>query len=476
MIVLDREANSVFPLVEQIVQAIRCQIDDRRLPSGARLPSIRTFAAQQGVSRFTVVDAYDRLVALGYLEARHGSGFFVATGRDFRDKAAQAERRQRNAALASLIRRTLEADDGALKFGGPWLPSAWMNEMGLRQSIGTLARKNGTHLIDYGNPYGYLPLREHLALLLAERGIRADAAQIILTQGTSQALDLIIRRFVRPGDAVLVDDPGYYNLFANLRMQGARLLGVPRSPDGPDIAVLERLAAEHRPRIYFTQSALQNPTGSSILPHIGFRLLQLAQQFDFLVVEDDIFSDLQTTPTPRLAALDQLERVIYARSFSKTLSGSLRVGFLAARTAIADELAEVKMFSSITSSQFAERTLYLLLVDGQYRKFLAQLQRRMDETRGKALQVLERQGVEVFGPPNSGMFLWARFPGVEDAEQLVRSAEEHGILLAPGVAFRPLLEPSPWMRVNVTACDDPRVARWIRHVMTQPKESWVVTA
>lgn len=476
MIVLGRDANDERPLVERLVATIRTQIDDRRLLPGSRLPSIRSFAALQRISRFTAVETYDRLVALGCLEARRGSGFFVANGREERERAARAERRQGNDALASLIRRTLEADDGALMLGGPWLPHAWLDEMGLRQSIGALARKNGTHLLDYGNPYGYPPLREHLVMLLAERGIRADASQIVLTQGTSQALDLIVRHFVRPGDAVLVDDPGYYNLFANLRMQGARLCGVPRNPDGPDIAALERLAAEHRPRVYFTQSALQNPTGSNILPHVGFRLLQLAQQFDFLVVEDDIFSDLQTAPTPRLAAFDQLERVIYARSFSKTLSGSLRVGFLAARAAIADELAEVKMFSSITSSQFLERTLYGLLVDGHYRKFLAQLNRRVDEARVKALQLLERRGVEVFGPPESGMFLWARIPGVGDAELLVRSAKAHGILLALGAAFRPLLEPSPWMRMNVTACADPRVARWVEHVMAQPRESWSAAA
>jgi len=281
---------------------------------------------------------------------------------------------------------------------------------------------------------------------------------------------------VRPGDAVLVDDPGYYNLFGNLRMHGARLLVVPRNLDGPDIAALEQLAAAHRPCIYFTQSALQNPTGTNILPHGGFRLLQLAQRYDFLVVEDDIFCDLQTNPTPRLAAFDQLDRVIYARSFSKTLSGSLRVGFLAARASIVDELAEVKMFSSITSSQFIERTLYQLLVDGHYRKFLAQLHRRVDESRVTALQALERRGVEVFGRPDSGMFLWARFPGIEDAERLIRCAKAYGIQLAPGVAFRPLLEPSAWMRLNVTACDDPRVARWMEHVVTQPKESWAIAA
>jgi DNA-binding transcriptional MocR family regulator len=319
--------------------------------------------------------------------------------------------------------------------------------------------------LEYGDPFGYLPLREHLALTLSELGIAARASQLVLTQGTSQALDLIMRHFVKPGDAVLVDDPGYYNLFGSLRLHGARLVGVMRNANGPDVAALEELAKEHRPRIYFTQSAMQNPTGTDMSPHVAFRVLQLAEKFDFLVVEDDIFCDLQTRKTPRLAALDQLNRVIYARSFSKTLSGSLRVGFLAARQPIADDLADVKMLTSITSSQFVERLLYMMLVDGHYRKFLARLHKSLEEARLNVTHAFERIGMQLFVEPEAGMFLWARLPNVEDALTLTDGAGKSGIMLAPGVVFRPHLQPSPWMRFNVTTCDNPRVLRWLEQVV-----------
>ncbi len=476
MIAITIDPNDPRPLVDQIVDAVRRQIDERRLRAGAKLPSIRKFADTYGVSRFTAVEAYDRLVALGYLEARRGAGFFTTSARDEPDRHTPSEGQKRNEELVSLIRRLLEAREGTMLAGGPWLPNGWMDEMGIRRSLAAVARKNGTHLIEYGNPFGYLPLREHLALLLSELGIAASASQIVMTQGTSQALDLIVRQFVRPGDAVLVDDPGYYNLFGNLRLHGARLLGVPRNPDGPDIAVLEQLAAEHRPRIYFTQSVLQNPTGTDMSPHVGFRVLQLAEQFDFLVVEDDIFCDLQTRNTPRLASLDQLNRVIYARSFSKTLSGSLRVGFLAARQAIVDDLADVKMLSSITSSQFIERVLYSILVDGHYRKFLTRLHKSLGEARLNVIHAFERIGLELFVEPGAGMFLWARFPHVDDALALTKSASGHGIMLAPGMVFRPQLERSPWMRFNVTTCDDPRVHRWLEHVAARPKDDWAQAA
>lgn len=476
MISIKVDPNDPRPLVDQIVDGIRQQIDERYLRPGTKLPSIRKLAETYGVSRFTTVESYDRLVALGYLEARRGAGFFAKSARDEPARRTPSDGQKRNEELVWLVRRMLEAREGTTLAGGGWLPNTWMDETGIRQSLATLARKNGTHLIEYGNPFGYLPLREHLVLMLSELGIGASASQIVLTQGTSQALDLIIRHFIKPGDAVLVDDPGYYNLFGSLRLHGARLLGVPRNPDGPDLAALEQLAAEHRPRIYFTQSALHNPTGTDMSSRVSFRVLQLAEQFDFLVVEDDICGDFQTKKTPRLAALDQFNRVIYTRSFSKTFSGSLRVGFLVARQAIADDLADVKMLSSITSSQFIERLLYSMLIDGHYRKFLTRLHKRLGDARRNTIQMFERLGLELFVEPEAGMFLWARFPHVDDALTLTESASSQGIMLAPGVVFRPHLQRSPWMRFNVATGDDPRLQRWLEQVAIRSKDEWLAQA
>ena len=156
-----------------------------------------------------------------------------------------------------------------------------------------LARRNGAYLLEYGHPFGYLPLREHLALLLGGLNINARADQILLTQSTSHALDLVTRFLLRPGDTALVDDPGYYNMFGNLRLQGVVMLAVPRNSDGPDIATLEKLAAEHQPKVYFTQSVMQNPTGTDISPHVAYRVLQTAERHNFTIVEDDIFCDLR---------------------------------------------------------------------------------------------------------------------------------------------------------------------------------------
>jgi DNA-binding transcriptional MocR family regulator len=207
---------------------------------------------------------------------------------------------------------------------------------------------------------------------------------------------------------------------------------------------------------------MQNPTGADVSPHVAFKVLQAAERYNFTVVEDDIFCDLQMKTTPRLATLDQLSRVIYMRSFSKTLSGSLRVGFIACAQDIANELADIKMLTSITTSQFTERLIYLMLMDGHYRKHLSRLHERLAEVRLNVVRAFERIGLELFVEPSDGMFVWARLPHIEDSLTLAEASQRDGILLAPGAVFRPHLERSPWMRFNVAVCEDMRVQRWLQ--------------
>ena len=222
MLSLNVSRKSDVPLTEQIVAGIKRQIDDRHLRPGTKLPSIRNFAENYNVSRFTVVEAYDRLVAMGYLQSRRGAGFYRACSARAGNASGPSDGHKRNEELVWLIRRLLEADENTILAGGPWLPNSWLDEAGIRQSLNVLARKNGAYLLEYGHPFGYLPLREHLALMLAGLGITAHPGQILLTQGTSQALELVIRYLLKPGDAALVDDPGYYNMFGNLRLQGVK--------------------------------------------------------------------------------------------------------------------------------------------------------------------------------------------------------------------------------------------------------------
>ena len=291
MLSLSVSPESGQPLVDQIVAGIRRQIDDRHLRPGSEAAVDPQLRGEHKISRFTVVEAYDRLVAMGYLQSRRGAGFYTAAapsgGRPSPARpTATSATRSWSGSSAGCSRRTRTCCSRAgrgCRAPGSTRPASARASTCWRARTAPISST-------MGSPSGYLPLREHLALMLAGLGITADARQILLTQGTSQALELVIRYLLKPGDTALVDDPGYYNMFGNLRLQGVEMLAVPRNPDGPDIAMLEKLAAEHRPKVYFTQSVMQNPTGSDMSPHVAFKLLQAAERHNFLVVEDDIFS------------------------------------------------------------------------------------------------------------------------------------------------------------------------------------------
>ncbi len=434
-------------------------VEDGVLRSGAKLPSIRQFAHANGVSVYTVVDAYDRLVALGYFQSQANSGFFVRS----RGTLASAEidsAGQYSFDSMWYLRRIFENRALHSKPGCGWLPGDWLFADGVRRSLRNLAAED-VDLGGYGEPKGYLPLRQMVRDLLAAREVVVSADQVLLTQGSSQALDLAARRLVRPGDAVLVDAPGYANLLFSLRFLGARLIGAPRTPAGYDLEQLEARIIEHRPKVFFTQPRLQSPTGSTaVLSHLH-RVLQLAEKYDFTVVENDIYADLDPESRPSLASLDQLRRVVYISSFSKTISPNIRTGYLAANPELFEDLARLKMISGLTSSEFTERLAYGALVDGRWRKHIKTLRDRLALGQRRLASLLLAVGFELFCEPKAGMFLWARHPAIQNAGELAYKAAEQDILLGPGHLFSVDLEPSPWLRFNVAWADDDALLRFL---------------
>lgn len=198
-------------------------------------------------------------------------------------------------------------------------------------ALRNLARADDTILSDYGSARGSLALRRILLGRFAEEGIEARTEQVLLTASGTQAIDLICRFLLNPGDTVLVDDPGYFDFQALLRAHRVEVVGIPYTTTGPDTAAFEAAIAALGPRLYITNSALHNPTGAGMSPQTAHRLLSAAASHNLMIVEDDISADFEPSPSPRLAVLDGLDRVIRLGSFSKTLSALIRCGYIAAR-------------------------------------------------------------------------------------------------------------------------------------------------
>ncbi len=454
MPIVSLDSNDSLPLIDQIANAVKKMVDDRAIRAGTRMPSIRNFAHDHGISRFTVVQAYDRLVAMGYLQSRQGSGFYVSQRQNPYVAMENSYEPDSVMDIVWLLRNSLEHRSSSTMPGAWWLPAAWMEETGIKKSLRTLSLKDGEFMTAYGTPSGYLPLRELLSNKLSGIGIAAGASQIVLTSGVTHAMDLIARYFIRAGDAVLVDDPGYFILFGGLKSFGAKIVGVPWNVDGPDTHAMEELIKEHRPKIFFTNTILHNPTGASISQAVAYRMLQLAEKYDMMLVEDDIYGDFHPATLTRLATLDQLNRVIYVSSFSKTVSASLRVGYFACSPELAASLCDVKLLTGLTTSEISERLMYQLLTEGHYRKHLDKLRARLLLARQSTISRLEGLGFTLHCEPDGGMFIWAKMDDQCNSAEIASLAAKKGIMLAPGHMFKPHQEPSPWFRFNVAHCND----------------------
>jgi DNA-binding transcriptional MocR family regulator len=415
-----------------------------------------------------VVEAYDRLVAAGLLTARRGAGFFV-TGAAL-DEAPRMPHLAETAIDGDwLLRNVYEHGEGGINAGCGWLPESWHDVDAVSRGLRQLAL-HPQGLIGYGNPKGCDPLRQQLTRQLAELEIEAPPAQILLTHGASQGLDLVARRLTQPGDTVFVDDPGYSNLLSALRLRGLRLVGVPMTPTGPDVAVLEQLLLQHQPKLYFTNTQLQNPTGASYSAAKAFQVLRLAERHQFLVVEDNVSADLVPGRAITLAGADQLRRVIYVGSFSKAIAPGLRVGFLVAEPGLLEELVYFKLVSGMSTPGISERLVHAIFMEGHVRKHLEQLRDRLAKAQERACRRLENAGFLRFFEPHAGMFVWAK-PEDErvDSLTLTQRALERGILLAPGHLFRPDQGASPWLRFNVVYGDNDRLFRFLQEALIQTR-------
>jgi DNA-binding transcriptional MocR family regulator len=441
-----------------VMTAIRGRIAGRALAPGDRLPSIRRFAATMNVSPSTVVEAYDRLAAEGLIRAQRGSGFYVSNAALPPLKLAAETPKARAVDPFWISRQALDADEAVLKPGCGWLPADWMPNEALRRAIRSLARSESDLLAYYGSTHGSPALRRLLLGRLAEEGIGAGPDHLMLTNTGTQALDLVCRFLLRPGDTVIVDDPGYFNFQALLKAHQVKIVGVPYGPSGPDIAAFEAILAAGRPKLYITNSAIHNPTGATVSPQVAHRLLNAAVGSDMTIVEDDIFADFEPEPSTRLAALDGLSRVIRIGSFSKTLSASARCGYIAARPDWIEGLVDLQIATNFGGpNPISSEIIAHMLAGGGYRKHMEELRRKLVRVRRETADRLRRLGIEPVILPRGGFNLWCRLPAGLDSAQVAQAAVAGGVVLAPGNVFSVSQGAAGFMRFNVAHMLEPRV-------------------
>jgi DNA-binding transcriptional MocR family regulator len=448
---LDRTARA--PLYQQVAGQIREMIGAGKLPAGTRLPTIRELAQQLGVTRLTVQTAYAELQSGGWIEATIGRGTFVSAQAAAPIFAAAGQAGgAAPVSPAAVIGDILQIGHGRAKQSlasaspDPQLFPAdefWACLADLRGEAAAMA--------GYGPAQGDVQLRLALADTLREREIQAGPGEILVTAGVTQGLALAAAALAQPGDVVLVEQPTYIGFLHQLRTGGLQPLSVPLDSEGIRLDVLDKVAAQARPRFLYTIPTFQNPTGICTPPEHRRELLRLARLHGFYIVEDDLYAALayDAPPPPPLKAYDADDRVVYLSSFSKSLMPGLRLGCMVAPRVFQERLLALRLAADLVSPSLTQRVLASFLGSGGLRRHLRRVLPTYGARRNALLGAMAANlppGVQ-WTQPAGGFCTWLTLPRRRGLADLVPRMLQAGWEIAPGDVF--LAQPAGDLHVRL---------------------------
>ncbi len=438
------------PLYRQLEAQLRGLIEARRLQPGERLPASRELADRLGLARNTVNQAYQALVDAGWLRSHVGRGTFVARGGS--GALASLPEPGRGLAWSGLFARRTRAvvlprslagevqrtpprfefragrsDPAALP--GPELRRAWSRALG--QGL--------RGLVDERDPRGHRPLREAIARLLAARGIACGADGVVVVNGAQQAIDLVARLLVDPGDTVVMEQPGYFGATLAFAACEAHVVGVPVDGEGLRTEELARILRTRRVKLLYTTPAVQAPTGVSLSHARRQHLLELADEYQVPLLEDDYDSELRWggPVIPALKTADGAGRVIYVGTFSKALFAGVRVGYVVADPPLLARLALARWAADFGGDLVTQAALATLISDGGLERHVRRLRKLAAARREALLAALAEHmpaGTHVT-PPAGGSMVWVTLPEGVDPERVYANARATGIAYTPGDLF-----------------------------------------
>jgi DNA-binding transcriptional MocR family regulator len=370
---LNRQSSQ--PLYLQIRDRLSSLIHAGALKSGDRLPSIRSLAEEVQVNKLTVIEAYGILEAEDLIHSRQGSGYFVndrvqpvslkSTFAPAQDVIVQE---QGQGSFCEQITASLQAMQHCklidFSSGFPRLSELEHLQRTAKRALG---RATGHSLFQYDLPQGQLTLRQQIAHLLVQQGLGVTSEDVIVTNGSQQALSLAMGYFIQPGDWVIVESPTYHGALSVLERLGAKIIGIPMTAAGMNLELLEQYLRRYRPKLIYTISTLHNPTGLTTSLEHRYELLALAEQYACPIIEDNAYEGLSFTPAPApIKALDQHDQVIYINTFSKTLIPGLRVGYMVVTGPHYRPILEQKLLHDLHSSTVSQAIVSEYLSSGLY--------------------------------------------------------------------------------------------------------------
>lgn len=466
---LDRHSSS--PLYRQICEQVRAWIASGELAPGEKLPPSRELAEKLGINRNTVASAYDELAKVGDVRSHVGQGTFVAAGlsespraplrfRFSRAVEAAAERVQKPAVASAhpdpIDFATLVPDEELF----PVEP--------FRAVLDRVLRREGKTLLQYGPAAGHPPLRTYIAERLRERGVAADAENVLIVNGSQQGLDLICRSLLDPGDRVALESPTYTIVLPLLAQYHAQMEPIPMTDRGLDLDALEAVLERSRPKLVFTMPTFHNPTGITMDLDSRKRLLELVSRYGTPVVEDDFDSELRFDgdALPSLKALDERGSVLHIGTFSKGLFPGLRLGFVVAPPPVVATLGRCKLIADYHSSLLLQAAVLEFCREGHYDRHLKRLASIYRDKSRTLTRALERffPGDVGCTRPEGGCAFWVTLPEALSADALLEESARAGVLFAPGSNFFARGEGDRYLRLSISRVPSERIAEGIERL------------
>jgi 2-aminoadipate transaminase len=484
MLPVHLQPESHVPLYIQLRDQLRALVNTGDLRPGDRIPASRELAVQLGVHRTTIANAYAELESEGLIRGHVGRGTFILEEGDAEKPQAAPHPPASNGNLRweslfadergdeALSRLTQPEPRGSISFVIARPATEFFPIEDLRNCTNAVWRKEGPEILQFGSSDGYPGLKQVLVSMLRAEGYEAADENLLITDGCQQALDLLCKAFLRPGDTVLIENPTYPGTLAILAGARARVLGAPVTTDtgpgttpGVDVSAMEAVLMQNRVKMIILTPDFHNPTGTTLPVAERRRLLELAARFQVPVVEDHIYARLRARGerVPSLKQLDRSNLVIQIDSFSKIAFPGLRVGWIVAPANVIDRLRLVKQATDLHTGQLAQAILAEYMRRGHLSRHLERTRKAYSARLAALEQALARHmphGTK-WTRPEGGMCVWVELPPGFDANELLIHVRERGVLFSPGRYFY-LQSPMPnTLRLGFPGLNEREIARGI---------------
>lgn len=445
---LNRESKE--HLYIQLANGIEHMIVNGDLTEKDKLPPIRKMADALEVNTVTVVNAYKHLEQKGRVFKKLGSGTFIVpldNNMVFDDEVA--------------TETTAGYDFSSTSPTGNLFPV-----QAFKKAINTVLDSEGGAAFSYQESKGYLELREAIVSYMSEYKVLTTSEDVQIVSGAQQGIDIVTKSILEYGDYILVESPTYAGAIATFRSKGLNIIEIPITRNGINFESLENITKRFKPKLFYTMPNFQNPTGYTYSESEKEQLIKMSKEFDFYILEDDYATELNFTTDPifSMKAIDEMDQVIYIKSFSKIFMPGLRLGFMISPKRIANKIILAKHTTDISTSGLIQRAFQQYLSTGDWKHQISKIRLIMGNRCKEAITALKKYMPEEvqFEEPKGGINIWIKLPETIDASKLEMLAKERGVFIVAGDAFYVSKSSSSDFRISVAAIGKDRIEEGIK--------------